>query len=180
MAKVLTQKNSGRQKNRIDGVGQYDWEEEAGGGSAPEAVILTSTKFRRIGKGTNPKGSIVSPGSVDGGDLSMTLSGAENFEIAPPFGVTQADSAQASPGVAVVTHGRTVMLLEAGLGEAAPAGGERLWLSAGAGGTATPVKPDVGGSWNVPVGWVEDASAYGTDSTVIAHFVVGLPELWPA
>jgi hypothetical protein len=32
MAKVLKQKTSGRQKARIDGVGQYDWEEESGGG----------------------------------------------------------------------------------------------------------------------------------------------------
>jgi len=176
MAKVLTQKTSGRQKQRIDGVGQYDWE-EAGEGGGVEAVKLTTTKFRRLGKGTVPKGSIVGPSGSGGGDIGIALAGAENFENIRPAGVTQADSSSVTPAVEVVTYGRTVVLLEAAL---APAAGDPLYLSAGASGTATTAPPNVGDSWNVPIGFVLDASSYGTDSTVIAHFAVGLPELFSA
>jgi hypothetical protein len=52
MAKVLTQKNSGRQKVRIDGVGEYDWEEigESPGGGA-RAPIGAEYEFKSPGGG---------------------------------------------------------------------------------------------------------------------------------
>jgi hypothetical protein len=52
MAKVLTQKNSGRQKVRIDGVGQYDWEEAGpGGGGGGGQTIGGCLTFATDGSG---------------------------------------------------------------------------------------------------------------------------------
>ena len=73
MAKVLKQTNTGRQKQRIDGVGQYDWEEESGGGGGSARVPMgTEYEFKVPGApGTLDPAKLLSEIALDGLDTGL-------------------------------------------------------------------------------------------------------------
>jgi hypothetical protein len=88
MAKVLTQKTSGRQKNRIDGVGQYDWEEmgESPGPGAARVPIGTEYEFKVPGGG----------GALDPAKLltEIALDGLDQDTYSLPAGTTDGQEKQ--------------------------------------------------------------------------------------
>jgi hypothetical protein len=96
MAKVLTQKSSGRQKVRIDGVGQYDWE-EAGGGGGGRAPIGAEYEFFGSpgGGGALAPGKLLSEIALDGLDsgtftLAAGTTDGQEKQIITSFGSNNA------------------------------------------------------------------------------------------
>lgn len=68
--------------------------------------------------------------------------------------------------VPILTHGKATVLLEVGL--VGVAAGQTLWVSPTVAGRATNVKPSAIGNVVLCIGVIKDASAYGTNSPVVA------------